>query len=588
MQEKLNILRGQNRYILKRFLQYLKPFTRVITVMYVFALLNVAATLAIPILIQKGIDKNIANDDLHGLLITTGVLAAVLVVQFISFRYQGVLLMRTANEVFYRLRRDLFEHMQKLSFRFFDTHKAGSLMTRVTSDVQVLEELLMTGLDTILVDFLMIGGIIGAMLFLDARLSLILLFIIPLLSLVVFGLRKRIVNAARDIQKQLSSVNAYLNESLSGIMVSRAFAREKLNIRQFSDFNEAYFQRTRSFYPLHAYFWQSVSTLNTFSMGLVILVGGILLYQQSVTIGVIAAFLTLITQLFHPMQKISNMLNQLSRAMASGERIFSILDERPDVQDQDNAIKNNQLKGKIEFNHVKFEYKSDEPVLKGIHFIVQPGQTLAIVGHTGSGKSTIVNLLSRFYDVTGGKVCVDDRDVREYAQHEYRIQTAVVMQDPFLFSGSVYDNIRFSMPEATQEQIEGVCKELGIHEMVQEFPRAYHTEIGERGGNISIGQKQLLAFARAMLRDPRILILDEASSYLDTRTEALVQQALQRLMKDRTTIVIAHRLSTIQYADTILVLEQGNILESGTHEELVRHNGAYAQLLKSQFQQVAD
>ncbi|MEN8908166.1 MAG: ABC transporter ATP-binding protein [Clostridiales bacterium] len=550
--------------------------------MYFCAFINAASTIVVPILIQIGIDENIVKKDLNGLYITSFVLALILLIQFISARTQGITLMKIGNKLFYELRKDVFSHLQALSFNFFDKNKTGQIMTRVTNDIQVLEELLMSGLDTIFVDFLKIFGIIFAMIYLDIRLSVILIIIIPILVLIVFGIRRKITIVAEEIQQNLSSINSYLNESLSGIMVIRSFAREQKNISDFSEKNENYYKKTKKFYPLNAFFWQCISTLNNFSIGMVIIGGGFLLKNNMITIGVIAAYLTYVTQLFQPMQKISNMLNQLSRALISCKRIFEILDEKIKVKNDPKAITNMNIKGSVKFENVNFSYEENKPILKDISFSAQPGQTVAIVGATGSGKSTIVNLLSRFYDINSGKIYIDDIELKKYDVWHYRNQTAVVMQEPQIFSGTVLDNIRFSKPKAKKRDVEKITRSLNIHSMIMDFPKGYETNLTEHGDNISIGQKQLLAFARAMLRNPKILILDEASSYLDTKTEKLIQHTLEKIMKKRTTFIIAHRLSTIQNSDLIIVIKNGNIVEKGNHNELMKKNSHYSNLVKSQ------
>ena len=569
--------------IFKRFLAYLKPHGRSLAVMYVFALLNVGAFVAIPFVLRTGIDEHIAVGQIEGLPVVGALLAGLLVVMFGAARSQGVLMMKIGYRVLFALRRDLFSHLQHLSFRFYDRQKTGQIMSRLTNDVQVFEELLRAGLDTIVVDAFMLVGIAGAMIALDARLSLILAVTVPSFALIVFVLRNRLVNAGRQIQQRLSSVNAFLNESISGIRVIRAFAREEENIENFESVNEEYFQQTRRFYPLLAWFWQSVATLATFGPVLVLLVGGILLSRELVTIGVIAAFLTYINRFFQPMQKISNMLNQISRTMASGERIFEILDVEQDVKDRPGALHQVAVQGAVEFRNVWFAYDDADYVARDISFATEPGKTIAIVGPTGSGKTTIINLLCRFYDPTDGAILVDGYDIRDLAQSAYRDHIALVMQDAHVFSGTVADNIRYGKPDATREEIESVAREVGIAEVVAGLPDGYESEIGERGGSLSLGQRQLLAFARALIRNPQILILDEASSYLDSESERLVQAAAAKLCSGRTSFVIAHRLATIRDADRILVLESGRIVEDGTHSDLVSLDGRYADLLKTQF-----
>ena len=622
--------------IFRRLLGYLRPYRARLAVMYSCALVNVAATITVPILVMMAIDNHIAVGEVAGLLPLIATLAAVLALLYISARLQGVLMMKVGYHVLHDLRQDLFQRLQRLSFRFFDTHRTGQVMSRLTNDVQVLEELLRAGLDTVVVDVLMLLGLVAAMVSLDARLSMILLITLPLFLLVVFSLQKLLLRAGRRIQRTLSGVNAFLNESISGIKVIRAFAREQENIRNFQAINQEYYQETRTFYPLNAYFWQSVVTVIVLSSALVILGGGLLLAQGAITIGLIAAFLSYVTRFFQPLQKISNMLNQLTRAIASAERIFWLMDQpedvadrpgvaggagvadrpdvadgagvadRPDVADQpdvadrpdvaDGAGSADQpdgadpapaapgppITGAVHFDHVWFAYEKEDWVVRDVDFSAPAGSTLAIVGATGAGKTTIINLLCRFYDPQKGAVTVDGRDLRDLPQQWYRRQVALVMQDAGIFSGTVLENIRFGSPEATMEEIEATCRRMGILEVIRGLPRGFDTGTGERGSNLSLGQRQLIAFARALLRNPRILILDEAGAYLDSHTEALVQGAMEHLKEGRTTFIIAHRLSTVRNAHRILVMHNGVVQESGTHQQLLAAGGRYARLLDSQ------
>lgn len=590
--------------IFRRLLGYLRPHATRLAVMYGMAFVNVVATILVPILVQRVIDLHIVPGSWTGAHVLLVILGISLVVIYVSARLQGTLMMRIGYRLLYDLRRDLFQHMQRLPFRFFDTHRTGQIMSRLTNDVQVLEELLRSGLDTIAVDVLMLVGITTAMIVLDPRLSLILVVTVPLFVLIVFGLQRRLRSAGRRIQFALSSVNAFLNESISGIKVIRAFAREELNSANFRAVNGEYHQQARTFYPLNAWFWQSVATLALAGSTMVLIGGGLLLARDLVTVGVIVAFLSYVNRFFQPLQKISNMLNSVSRAMASAERMFALLDEPVETRsavvrdaagtssagtssagtpaaEPASVCEQSARPAGVVFEHVSFSYEPGEPVLRDVGFKAVAGGFNAIVGETGSGKTTIINLLARFYEPNEGVIRVDGQPLAELNLHAYRSRLALVAQDAGVFSGSVADNIRLGASWATDADVERVIADMGIDGMIRALPRGIETDVGERGRLLSLGQRQLVAYARALLRDPRILILDEASSYIDSGTEALVQEAMQRLSANRTTFVIAHRLSTIRNADQILVIDHGRLVERGTHDELMDRRGRYSELVRS-------
>jgi ABC-type multidrug transport system fused ATPase/permease subunit len=566
--------------LVKRLVAYLKPYKLKLVWMYTLALFKIGATIVLPILLKIGLDTSLVQKDIPGLLVLAGGMLAVLAILYAASRGQGVILNRIGYKVLFQLRQDLFTHLQHLSFHFFDSHKTGRIITRLTNDVQVLEEIISNGLETLFVEMLMLVSIIVAMLLLDPLLSLAIMVTVPLFAVMVFYVRTKMVRVARRLQKRLSAVNAFINESISGIKVIRAFAREDANIDNFKATNAEYYNQARTFYPLVAMFWQGVGMISVLGTVLVLLGGGLLLSFNMVTLGVIAAFLVYINRFFQPMQKLSNLLNQLGRAMASCERIFEILDTRQEIRDKEDARTNLDIRGDVAFEHVFFSYHDDEPVLQGINFCVKAGSTVAIVGPTGAGKTTIVNLLCRFYDPSRGRILIDGQDLRDLSQDAYRSFLAMVIQNVTVFSGTVLENIRFGKPGAARREVEEIIREMGIESMFTRLHRGLDTEIGERGASLSPGQKQLVALARALLRDPRILILDEASAYLDSTTEQLIQDAMQHLRKNRTNFIIAHRLSTIRDADIILVVRDGRIVESGNHEELVKAGGEYAEMLK--------
>lgn len=573
-----------NRELLFRLLAYLKPYKWRVAGMVAAALAAIVTALILPYLLKIGIDWYIIGRDLKGLAGLALVYAAVSVVQYLGLYFQGSLMVRIGQQAIFDLRQDLFEHLQRLSLSFFDRQKAGRIMIRVTNDVNALEELLSSGVSTAFADSFTLVGLLGVMFWIDWRLSLIIFLTLPITAWVAIFLRNRMLEVSRLIRKKLSAVNSNLNESLQGIRVTQAFTREEVNARLFENINEEHFKAAMRFVPLNAFFWPWIGFLNTVGTAAVLLVGGLLTLYGWVTLGTIAAFMNYINRFFQPIQNLSNLFNIVSTAMASCERIFELMDLQPTVADPEYPEPMGEVSGRVRFDRVDFSYNAGETILENFDLDVKAGETVAFVGPTGAGKTTIINLLCRFYDPGAGRILIDGKDLREVSQTEYRKQIAVVLQDTFIFSGTIAENIRYGKPEASQDEIEGAARVVGIHDYIMSLPKGYESQVQERGSSISVGQRQLIAFARALLRNPRILVLDEATSSIDTKTEQELQAALGRLLEGRTSFIIAHRLSTIRKADRIIVVNDGKIIETGRHEELVGKGGMYAELCREQYQ----
>ncbi len=578
-------VRPFDRNLLMRLLAYLKPYRWQVAQMVLMALVAIAAALILPYLLKLGVDRYITQHDLKGLNHLALFYIVIALLQYLGLYVQGTTMIRIGQQAIFDLRQDLFTHLQRLSLSFFDRQKAGRIMIRVTNDVNSLEELLTSGVSTALADTFTLIGLLGMMLWVDWHLSLVIFITLPLTIWVAVFLRNRMLAVSREIRRKLSAVNANLNESLMGIRVTQAFHREQLNARLFAEINDEHYEAAKRFVPLNAFFWPWTGFLNTVGTASVLLVGGVLSIYGMVTLGTITAFMNYVNRFFQPIQNLSNLFNVISTAMASCERIFELMDIPAEVADPAQPRLLGKLLGSVVFDNVSFQYKpGNELVLQQFNLTVQPGEVIALVGQTGAGKSTVVNLLARFYDPVQGRVLVDGIDLRQVTQAEYRQQIAVVLQDTFIFSGTVAENIRYGKPEATMDEVIAAAQAVGVHEYILSLANGYQTQVRERGTSLSVGQRQLIAFARALLRNPRILILDEATSSIDTQTEQIIQSALQRLLMGRTAFIVAHRLSTIKNADRILVIESGRIVEAGCHEQLLRDSGIYANFCRRQYQ----
>ncbi len=538
-----------------------------------------------PYLMRLAIDDKIAHKDWHGLLFIIGCIIGLMLLQGVFNYALSILMQWIGQSAILDLRIKLYERLQVLSLRFYDTTPIGRLVTRVTSDVEVLNEVLSSGIVMIITDVFVILWIVFFMFATNWQLALLTIGIVPLLLIATNIFRKAVRKQYREIRKQIARLNTFLNEYLSGINIIQLFSQEQQQFQQFHDINTAHTKAHIRSVFYYASFFPVVEMLSTIAVCLALWYASENILQGTMSIGVLIAFSQYMEQFFRPVRDLSEKYNTLQSAMVSSERIFVLLDEDSFVRDNPNAQPIETFDHAIEFRNVEFAYDGVNPVLKGVSFTVEKGQTVAIVGATGAGKSSLMNLLSRFYEFQGGDILVDGKSIRDIQQYSLRKHIAIVLQDVFLFSRSIKDNISLGDETITDEQIRLAAHAVGAGEFIERLPDAYNTQVMERGASLSVGQKQLISFARALVRNPDILILDEATANVDTATEQLIEQAVAKLLHGRTSIVIAHRLSTIQHADKIIVLHHGALREMGTHQELLEKNGLYAKLYRLQYKE---
>ncbi len=572
----------------RRLLGELKPYKSQMAYAMVLVLLGAASQAGGPALIGITIDRYILQGgDRQMLFVMMGLLLGLYVVGALAQRGQTYQVGSIGQSVLATIRGRIFDRLQHLPLRYFDKRPVGDLMSRVLNDVDTLNQLFSQGIAQLLGSLFSLIGILIAMLLLQWNLALASFLIIPIMLLLTAFFARRARSAFRVTRQTVGDVTANLQEDIVGVREAQAFNRTEANIERFRERNAANRAANVGAVAITSAFAPTIDVLSTLSIALVIGYGGYLVFTGSLTLGILTAFVLYVQQFFRPIQLISQLYTQLQSALAGAERIYNILDEEPEPPDPPNAVALGETRGEISFNNVTFAYDPGRPVLQNIDFGVEPGQTVAFVGPTGAGKTIIASLIPRFYDATEGTVKIDDRDVRELARKDLRAGIGIVLQEPFLFSGTIADNIGYGKDDPTQEEIEQAAHTVNAHGFITELPDGYDTVLGEGGGSLSQGQRQLLSFARAILTDPRILILDEATSNIDTRTEAIIQTALGTLLKGRTSVVIAHRLSTIRNADLILAVQDGRIVEGGTHTELVEKNGLYADLYRRQFREPA-
>jgi ATP-binding cassette subfamily B multidrug efflux pump len=569
----------------KRLGKYLKPYSKqILPVIITMMIVGALTKLFNPLLIAYAIDNALREGGDPKLLIQcVGGMLLLYIIQWAANTYRIRFTNQIGQKVIYDLRHDLFSHIQKLSFKFFDKRPAGSILVRITNYVNSLQDLFTNGVVNLLMDCVQLVGIIFILLYFNIKLGAAIIVTVPIMFFISTKLRVHIRRSWQVVQSKQSRINAHLNECIQGIKVTQAFAQEKENMSFFDHMNLSNHKS-----------WNRASTLNqsfnpiievTGAIGYCILFwfGAHLIQSQEITVGLLVAFATYIGFFWEPINRLGQMYSQMLIAMASSERIFEFIDEEPNVPEALNAKELPNVLGDIELKQVEFEYEPGRKALKGIDLSVKAGQSIALVGHTGSGKSTIINLLCRFYDSTGGSITIDGHDIRDVTVSSLRSQVGIVLQDTFIFSGTIRDNIRFGKLNATDEEVEFAAKAVRAHDFIVDMPQGYDTEVQERGNMLSMGQRQLISFARALLADPRILILDEATASIDTETELKIQEALKTLLAGRTSFIIAHRLSTIRNADNIIVLDHGVLMEQGNHDDLMKQQGIYYGLIQAQY-----
>lgn len=569
--------------VVSRLLAYLRPHRLKMIVAFVLMLAVTGLTLAIPLLLKVAIDNFIASNDAVGLAQVSFIMAVMYVALYGAASGQRYLLSWVGQRVLATLRGQLMRHLQVLSLGYHTRHIVGVTISRVISDVAVINELLSQGLITLIGDILILAGIIIVMLALSPSLALLTFSVIPIMLLVTYWFSRRAKKAFRQTRQSVAGVVATLAEHLAGMRVIQAFAQERAMRSRFDVSNQENREAYISAMTLSFTFLPTVEFLAIMATAIVLWFGGRAVAQGALELGVLVAFLAYVTRFFQPVQELSQLYTTMQSAMAGGERVLELLDATPEVPDPPDGNEMPKIDGRIHLKDLSFSYSSDVPVLRDVNLNIEVGQTVALVGPTGAGKTSIANLVARFYDPSEGAVLIDDIDVRTVTQQSLRNQTGIVSQEPFLFAGTVLDNIRFGLPEIEATAVEKAAMDANAHEFILDLPNGYQTEIQEGGANLSMGQRQLICIARAILADPRILILDEATASVDTATELLIQEALDLLLSKRTSIVIAHRLSTIRNADLICVMDDGQIVSRGSHSELLEEGGLYSELYQRQF-----
>ena len=578
---------GNARRALMRLAMYLSPYKVALVLVLSFVLVYISLGLLEPYLIGRAIDRYISTRQINGL---SRLAIMLLIVYLFDNGFQAAsswIMARISQDALRRLRRDLFAHLQKLSIAFFDRHTAGELMSRLTNDIDAINQAVSQNVVSLVASVLSLVGIVIAMFVLNVWLALSAVLVVPIMFWFTQFVARYTRKGFRDLQKELGEINSVMEESISGQRVVKAFRRSDLAIERFRASNQKVYQAGVYANTYALMLMPLTNVLGNFFVIVLVGLGGYLALQSLVTVGMIATFIAYAQNFIQPLRQLANMYNAIQAALAGAERVFEIIDTPAEVDDASDAPLPAPVKGEVRFADVSFGYLPNQPIIKNISLEAKAGQTIALVGPTGAGKTTIINLLTRFYEVNDGRITIDGRDIRNVSKSDLRQKLGIVLQDTFLFADTVLENIRYGRLAATDEECIEAAKLADADHFIRQLPQGYQTKLSERASNLSQGQRQLLSIARAILADPSILILDEATSSVDTRTEARIQKALLRLMEGRTSFVIAHRLSTIRDADNVIVINNGEIIEQGTHQQLLESKGFFHHLYMSQFKGLA-
>ena len=577
--------------IFTRLLRYLTPYKKWIAIT-IFAIIVVSVTkIASPYILGREIvSKYILRGDFHGFQTIILIFFGVQIVNWTANTIRTYGLGKIGQSLLFRMRENLFSHLQELSFSFFDSSDIGDLISRVTNDTDAIGEAFTSGLVQVASDILSLLMIVIVMFSINIQLSLASLAVVPLIAAVALLFNSKFRAAYRMQRTKISTITSKLQESISGIREIQSFTREKDVMRDFRNANLENFQANLQATKVWGSFFPTIQLIQALGTGIVIIYGGWLAFNGALgsiedAVGTLITFVMYVGMFFGPIFDLTNFYNTVQSALVAAERIFEILDVKPEIKESEDAVELSEINGEIEFRNVTFGYKPENPVLHNVSFRIKPKETIALVGPTGAGKSTIIKLLCRFYDPQSGQILIDGHDLKKIKLKSLRKRMGIVLQETFLFSGTIMDNIRYGKINATKEEVIAAAKLVGAHEFIEKLPEGYNTKIGAGGAGLSAGQKQLISFARALLRDPAILILDEATSSIDPYTDLLIRKAMKVLLKNRTAIIIAHRLSTVRDADRILVIDNGKIVEEGSHEELIKKGGLYSHLYKMQFKE---